>query len=70
MMLCWTGFFPIIQASSNAAAHQMPEIQGAQHRDQMSLDLTAWVECAATTPVHLQAAGKVVPVATVSLRRE
>lgn len=32
MLVYWTGSFPLIQASSNAAAHQMPEIQGAQHK--------------------------------------
>lgn len=41
-----------------------------QERDQMSLELTARVENAASTPVHLQSVGKDVPAATVSLRRE
>lgn len=41
-----------------------------QEGDQMSLELMAWVELAAATPVHLQAAHKDVPAATMSPRRE
>ena len=48
------------------AKHQRYKVRSThrQERDQVSLELMAWVENAVTAAVHLQAAGKDVPAAT------